>query len=210
MASGLFVCFSGRRLRVSPYVTGFLAVSSVCTIIAWNAEPKDAYGQRNALYIGIWVGTGIAGAVIFAALRNHIEPVEVGFFGFVFLGLWFCSLANGGTVRTTVARSLLFIASAVIPAVLSLFVAQLAGHIAFAFGGGFVALLGLDLLVRTGVFDAVGAFVALGPGGEKATGAYVLDARKQVVVASTAGVGLLGFIVQWGWERWARRRKQLA
>ncbi|KAJ3211445.1 hypothetical protein HDU67_004533 [Dinochytrium kinnereticum] len=170
-------------------------------------EPLEGYTQREATYVGIWVGTGFAGGIISAFLPSFTGTLGAAFYGFMFLGLWFCSLSSGGTVRTSVGRGLLFVGASITPGILSLFIDKMIFFITFSFGGSFIAVLGLDLYIRSGLFEGVAAFVTAGTPGDARSSEYVFDTKKQILLALSGGLGLIGLVAQWGWERWSQNRK---
>ncbi|KAI8845450.1 hypothetical protein BC829DRAFT_399746 [Chytridium lagenaria] len=73
---GLYICFLGTS-------ASFLSF-----------EPVDGYSQRLATYVGIWVGTGLAGGIISSFLPSFTGTLGAVYYGFMFFGLWFCSLST--------------------------------------------------------------------------------------------------------------------
>ncbi|KAJ3307756.1 hypothetical protein HDU76_004393 [Blyttiomyces sp. JEL0837] len=189
--------YGGWRTYPSAFVIGYVVTSTICVLTAWNSEPEIGYNQREALYIAVWIGTGIAGGVLAVLMPPLAVVAACGFAGFVFLGLWFCSLESGGVLKTPVARGLFFSVVTIVPAALSFFLSDLFLNIATAFTGPFLAILGVDLFLRSGLDVGVASFVTFGKEGAMEAQRYTLDTNKEIMLGAVAAFSVLGMVFQW-------------
>ncbi|KAJ3029104.1 UNVERIFIED_CONTAM: hypothetical protein HDU68_000143 [Siphonaria sp. JEL0065] len=215
---GLYVGVSGGSgSYLALYANGFLSVSTICTIITWNAEPFDGYSQRTAVYLSVWMMTGFGGGVYhvdqtrklskqptnnekpgllfgFSPYYGHL--LANSFYGLCF-GLEFLSLNSGGLFSAVLARGLFLVPFIATPLVLSYFHPKHVMSVMSGLAGGFILLLGLDLFLQQGFIAGIAAFMTFSIVGANAAAMYVFDLPKQIMISASLLLGLVAALFQY-------------
>ncbi|KAI9341680.1 hypothetical protein BDR26DRAFT_860088, partial [Obelidium mucronatum] len=194
---GLYVgVYGGSGSYLALYANGFLSVSTICTIITWNAEPFEGYSQRAALYLSVWTMTGFSGGLIFGFTPYYGHIIANSLYG-LFFGFEFLALASGGLFNTVASRTLFLIPFITIPLALSYFHPKYVLSVMSGLAGAFILLLGLDLFLQQGLLIGIAAFATLSEVGADAASNYIFDFPKQIMISSSLLLGLVAAVFQY-------------
>ncbi|ORZ24531.1 hypothetical protein BCR42DRAFT_468751 [Absidia repens] len=149
-----FIVFSFQYFIFTMAAVGFVFASSATWVILTLAESKEGYPSASIVYMCGSLGAGavVAGASMY--FWRTTLPFLGGFAGFT-LGMYLWMWREDHVIINVYARIFTAIGIGVALAVLTYVVESMVVVLATSFLGGFLLILGLDIILRTGLLQAI-------------------------------------------------------
>ncbi|CAO3599882.1 unnamed protein product [Absidia cylindrospora] len=187
-----FIVFSFQYFIFTMAAVGFVFASSATWVILTLAESKEGYPSASIVYMCGSLGAGaiVAGASMY--FWRATLPFLGGFAGFT-LGMYLWMWREDHVITNVYARIFTAIGIGVGLAVLTYVVESMVVVLATSFLGGFLLILGLDIVLRTGLLQAIRYLFNTNPFRNIV---YHVDNKIYGMLSGILGVFLISVILQ--------------
>ncbi|KAI8335467.1 hypothetical protein BC941DRAFT_355306, partial [Chlamydoabsidia padenii] len=157
-----FIVFSFQYFIITIAAVGFVFASGLTWVLLTLAESKEGYPSATIVYTCSSLGAGVvvAGAAILS--WRCALPFIGGISGFL-LGMYIWMWRADHVILNVYARMFTAVGIGAVLAVLTFVVESMVIVIATSFLGGFLFILGLDIILHTGLLQAIRSLVNVNP-----------------------------------------------
>ncbi|KAI8099432.1 uncharacterized protein BX664DRAFT_21030 [Halteromyces radiatus] len=152
---GLFFVFAAfQYFMYTMGAVGFIFASSVTWLILTLAEPKEGYPSVGLVYVGSCMGAGL----VVSLLAMYFWPITLPLMGWLagfVLGMYVYMWREDHILLNIYARMFTAAGMGTIMAILTYIVESMIVVLATSVLGGFLFILGIDMLVHTGLVQAI-------------------------------------------------------
>ncbi|KAG0032776.1 hypothetical protein BGZ81_010061 [Podila clonocystis] len=193
VAGFLFAFFGHKFFRITLFLSGFYAFSTLAWIALKNAEPATGYGTNAQwIYIGVAGAAGILGGALFICFWR-LGFAAIGAVGGFYLAIFILSWAKNGVISSGVGRTIFIIVCVIIGIVLTFFVERHVVILGTAIVGSGSFFVGLDNFVHSGFSTAFTLFLS----GKKIGEGYEVTPKMYGMLAGTLAMMVVGACFQY-------------
>ncbi|KAG0241431.1 hypothetical protein BGW41_005889 [Actinomortierella wolfii] len=191
VAGFLFAFFGHRFFRITLFLAGFYVLSTLAWIALANIEPKEGWGNREWIYLGVAGAAGIIGGALFLCFWR-LGFAAIGAMAGFYLAVFILSWKESGVITQSVPRTIFIVIFVIIGIIVTFFIERHVVIIGTAIVGSGSFFLGLDNFVKTGFSNALNAFLD----GKHPSG-YELNAKVYGMLGGTLAMIIVGTCFQY-------------